>query len=189
MSELTDNDLIPMLKSSDKTIRNKALKDLYRVNYPRIATHIKNNSGNPEDAEDIFQDGLIALYQQVTNGTFQGNSSLNTYLFSICKNLWLKRLRKSSTSKEGFELDPEIATDENLAIDDLIADETTKALADLLDKLKGDCKKILLLFYYEKRRMVEIAKIMGFANDQVAKNKKNRCLKELRVLATQLPNF
>lgn len=189
MSEMTDSKLQAMLGSADHIQRNKALNYIYRHNYQAIATYIQKNSGRPEDAEDIFQDGLIALYEQVLAGRFKQQSSMSTYLFAICRNLWNKRLRKSSTKNESLGVETDFAEKGELVLDSLIASEESKTLADLLEQIGADCKKVLLLYYYERKRMKEIAELLGFAGEQVAKNKKNRCLKKLKTMAQEVPGF
>ncbi len=189
MSDQTNSKLLVMLRSSDRTLRNQALTTLYQDNFPAIRALILKNSGNLEDAEDIFQDGLIALYEQVNNQTFKETSSIKTYLYAICRNLWMKRLRKSSTKNEILGQEVDFAETDILPLDLMIADEESETLADLLGQIGADCQRVLLLYYYERKRMQEIAKVMGFANEQVAKNKKNRCLKKLKELAKKIPHF
>ncbi len=189
MSEFTDNHLLEMLSSLDKKVRNKALTSIYQENFLAISTYIKKNKGKPEDAEDIFQDGLMAFYEQVVKGTFKGTSSIRTYLFAICKNIWIKRLRKASSQREIYGKEEDFPQKEDLVLDLIITEEESKQLASLLDQIGEDCKKVLLLYYYERKRMKEIAKTLGFANEQVAKNKKNRCLGKLKELAHRIPHF
>lgn len=189
MSELTDDQLLIMLQSGEDQARNKALKSIYQDNFRAIATFIKQNSGRPEDAEDIFQEGLMALYEQIIDGRFKGASTIKTYLFAICRNKWMKRLRKASVKKETLGNETDFADGAEQALDHLIADEEANTLADLLEQVGADCKKVLLLYYYERKRMQEIAQLMGFANAQIAKNKKSRCLKKLKERAQAIAHF
>lgn len=185
----SEKELLVSLKSSDRTERNNALSYIYKNQYVQIAGYIKRNSGNESDAEDIFQEGLTILYEKVLDGTYKIESTIRTYLFAICKNQWSKRLRKSSTKNELYGIESKDIQDDTLMLDTMIADEESETLASLLDSMDCACKRILILYYYENRRMKEIAEMMNLANDGVAKNKKNRCLKKLRALAKQIPGF
>ena len=189
MLKIEDSNLLTMLRAIKREERNRALKVIYQENFPAIAAYIQKNSGRPEDAEDLFQDGLLAFYEQVINGRFKVNSSIKTYLFAICQNKWRKRLRKASTKNESLGNEIDFASNGALALDEIIADEESKTLADLLGQLGGDCQKVLLLYYYDRKRMKEIAELMSFSGEQVAKNKKNRCLKKLKEIAQQVPHF
>lgn len=185
----TDDKLIDMLKSQSKHEYNEALTFIYSKNYNKVESYILKNSGTIVDAEDIFQDGLIAFYEQVVKGSFRGNSAIATYLFAICKNLWYKKLRRAYKKNETYGTEIEITDDGNIVIDTLIKDEETKSLMSLLDKIGESSKQILILYYYEKKKMKEIAEIMNLENQQVAKNKKFRSLKKLRELAAKIPEM
>ncbi len=185
----SDKELLSSLQSLDRNERNKALSYIYRNQYAIIAKYIKNNSGNDNDAEDVFQESLTILFEKVMDGSFKKESTLRTFLFAICKNQWSRRLRKASTKNEVYGIESDEVDDAEEPLGSLIANEEVKMIAALLDKLDCACKKVLILYYYENRRMKEIAELMDFANDKVAKNKKNRCLNKLRTLAQKLPGF
>lgn len=186
---MTDKELLELIKSGTPDLVNQGLTELYKLNYQSVANYVLKNSGNKEDAQDVFQDGLIALYEQVRKGTFMERSTIKTYLFAICRNIWLKKLRKEAKHHDLGELDQTIMDDTALAVDQIICDEATSKMADLIDQLGGTCKKTLLLYYYEKKRMREIAELNGYANEQVAKNKKNKCLQKLREMAKKFPEL
>ena len=67
--------------------------------------------------------------------------------------------------------------------------EEKEAMLKLLSHLGEDCQKVLLYFYYERIKMKEIANRMNFANDQVARNKKVKCLKKLASIMDKSPFF
>ena len=85
----------------------QSIETIYRDNYPVIQAFILNNSGNPDEAKDIFQEAMIVLYEKAVSGTFELNCLLKTYLYSVCRRLWLKRLqqlqRLSSPLEHGEE--------------------------------------------------------------------------------------
>jgi len=183
MSELSDKDLLKLLQSSEQALRGKAFRVIYKDYFPLVRSFIIKNQGSLEDAKDIFQDGLIVVYEQVQQGTFKEKSTLKTFLFAICKNLWWKRLGKASTRYEVFGEETDFQLEEELVVDHLIATELSKKLANLSKQLGADCQKILLLYYYERKSMKEIAQAMGMATADVAKNKKNRCLNKLKKMS------
>src|ERR1700749_1628139 len=59
-----------------------------------VQSLILNNSGYPDDARDIFQEAMIVLYEKVKSGSFELNCLVKTYLYSVCRRLWLKRLQQ-----------------------------------------------------------------------------------------------
>ncbi|MDA0783512.1 MAG: sigma factor [Bacteroidetes bacterium] len=57
-----------------------------------ISNHVFQNSGNEDDAKDVLQDTLVALWQNVRKPHFELTVQLSTYLLAIAKNTWLKQL-------------------------------------------------------------------------------------------------
>ena len=76
------------------TNEKDAIERIYRENYGLIQHLVVNNNGTEEDAKDIFQEGLIVLYEKSVSADFELNCQLKTYLYSVCRRLWLKRLQK-----------------------------------------------------------------------------------------------
>lgn len=141
-----------------------------------IRDMILKQSGTENDAKDMFQDGLLILRHNLNNGTFRNESGLSTYLFSICKNLWLKEYNRRS--KEAM-LQPEMVIETRQNFDYLI---NVEVVTVLMNELGEDCRKILVEYYYNKRSMSELKEIFNVNSIQAAKNKKWRCLKYLEKL-------
>jgi len=60
-------------------------------------------------------------------------------------------------------------------------------LVKLVGQLGENCQKILLLFYYENLSISEILETMEYENEQVVRNKKYKCLKQLEQMITENP--
>ncbi len=174
-----DGELLEILRGPDQISRDKALSEVYRRTYSTIERMITSNSGSVADAEDIFHDGLISFYKQAQNGLTL-TCAIKTYLFSICRNLWLKRLRKSGRSDRLEDQHNEIVELDNDPEEFLIIDECAGLVAENLKNLGGDCQKIIVYSYFDQFKADEIAKLMDYATPQVARNKKSSCLKRFR---------
>lgn len=90
---MTDERIIALLLEQKE---NKALRVLYGYQKP-IIQYIKSNQGNKQDAEDIFQEALAFFCEKVVAENFKPTSSINTYLYGVCKNLWRNQLRKKTS--------------------------------------------------------------------------------------------
>ena len=183
MNDLSDEEILINIRSFDRNRNDKAFLAIYKLCQDMVYSYILRNSGNEVEAEDIFQDGIIILYNQVKGKDIELTSKLSTYVFSICRNLWLKRLRKL---KRHVTIEAEDV--ENISIDGSILEtieesEQSSEVARLLNQLNEGCRKIILMYYYEKMKMNEISEILKFSSPQVAKNKKSGCMKKLRELA------
>ncbi|MHB1921628.1 MAG: RNA polymerase sigma factor [Chitinophagaceae bacterium] len=158
---------------------DETLESLYRLFYPMIHRMVVNNSGQEEDAKDIFQEGLIILYEKAKPGGLVLQCKLKTFLYSICKNLWLKRLqqlnRKISLSN-GVE---EMVVEQEL-VDHQVREEEFFRMSAALIKLGEPCKSLLEDYYLNQKTMQEIVEKFGYTNTDNAKNQKYKCLLRLK---------
>jgi DNA-directed RNA polymerase specialized sigma subunit len=60
---------------------------------------------------------------------------------------------------------------------------------NIVDELGEMCKKILLMFYYENLSMKEILTNLEYENEQVVRNKKYKCLKQLEQMIEINPSL
>jgi RNA polymerase sigma factor (sigma-70 family) len=170
---MTDNELIELI--TQKNI-GKATKSLYKY-FPVVKKYVLANNGTKEDAEDVFQDALIILFTKVGEGSFVLTSSLNTFLFSICRLKWFDKLR---LLKKDVIVSNELNDSEYEKY--IGEDDKVKLMQLAFEKLGSRCKELLYRFYYAKESMVKIAKEMKFSSDKLAKNQKYRCLEKTREL-------
>jgi RNA polymerase sigma factor (sigma-70 family) len=147
-----------------------------------------NNSGSRQDAEDIFQEVIVAFIDLVQKDKFRGESTVKTFLFSLNRFTWLDELKRRGRAlarEEKYERGQEKVELDTSAI---IADREGKAeVVRLVAELGESCRKILLLFYYENLSMKEILEIMHYENEQVVRNKKYKCLKQLEQMVNTDP--
>lgn len=157
---------------------SKVSQKLYAY-FPVIKKMILKNQGSSQDAEDVYQDALIIILRKFEDPEFKITSNFNTYLYSVCRFLWSDELKRRNKrfeveikeilldSNEQLEIDTEQMRSEKLA---------EKAFFSLGEK----CKDLLKLFYYAKMSLKEIAPMLQFANEKVAKNQKYRCLEKAK---------
>ena len=62
-------------------------------------------------------------------------------------------------------------------------------LMNVVDSLGDGCKKILLAFYFDNLAMKDILKTTDYENEQVVRNKKYKCLKQLEQMIARQPNL
>lgn len=171
---MKDAQILELLKSGSFT---KAGGKLYAY-FPVVKKMVLKNNGSKQDAEDIYQEALIILFRKVQEGNFVLSSSLNTYLYSVCRYLWSDTLKKQNKKIE-FEKVESFIPDEEIEKDN--HKESQYRIAEKAFQSVGEkCKELLVLFYHKNQGFKQIAKDLGFASENVAKNQKYRCLEKAK---------
>ncbi len=157
------------------------LSQIYHCNYPSVEKYILQNSGTSDDARDVFQEAMLALWQAMCKGTFQLQAGANVggFLFQVAKFKWLDKLR-SKEHKSTLRLHVEkveFATDDEKPWWD--AESRHAQLATYFDKLGEQCKIILRRFYYEKQSLEQIGEELNY-DAATMRTKKYRCMMQLR---------
>jgi RNA polymerase sigma factor (sigma-70 family) len=174
----TDKFLLEGLANKDKNV----IEAIYKANYNAIQSLVLNNSGDINDAKDIFQEGMIVLYQKSILSDFTLNCLLKTYLYSVCKYLWLKKLQKTQRYYDGFGITEEIIhVDEDMDLHEK-KEADFVIMEDAMKKIGEPCKSLLEAYYIQKKSMQEIAAKFGYTNADNAKTQKYKCLLRLKKL-------
>ncbi|MCD4664880.1 MAG: sigma-70 family RNA polymerase sigma factor [Bacteroidales bacterium] len=179
-----DEEIINGLKNKD----HETVRFFYRNYFESIHRLIIKNSGKTEDAEDVFQDSLMIIFKKCKNDELNLTCSLKTYVYAICKNLWLQRLQKKDFKKE--ELSENVESNaEPFELDEDLQEETKYNLYQKhFLELSKDCQKVLKLFL-KKIKMEEITKIMRFSSIDYTKTRKYLCKKTLKEKILNDPEY
>lgn len=175
----SDEQIIAALRNNDDSV----LSVLYKLYFGSINHFIITNSGSEDDAKDIFQEAIIVFYQNIKDQNFELNCKIKTYLYSVSRLMWLKRIKKASaivgniTDFEGF-----IAIDESEA--SIIEEREIQfgKMSQALSELGEPCKTLIEDFYVKQLSMSQISEKFGYTNADNAKTQKYKCLMRLKKL-------
>ena len=177
-AELNEQQLLNGLAKNDA----RAIETIYKNNFSMVQAFILNNNGSYDDARDIFQESMIVLYENVRTDSFVLTCQIKTYVYSICRRLWLKRLQQMSRFSGQVEnLEETVPVEEDLEMQ-----EKRNADFTIMERAMGSlgepCKSLLEAYYLQKKGMTEIAETFGYTNADNAKNQKYKCLVRLKKL-------
>jgi RNA polymerase sigma factor (sigma-70 family) len=175
-SQTDERALLEGLAASDK----RAVEAIYRENYNMVQALIINNNGSSDDAKDIFQEAMIVLYERAKSGTFELSCQIKTFVYSVSRRLWLKRLQQQNRfSTPGDNMEEVVPVEDELEEHERRNDEF-----DMMDKaishLGEPCKSLIEAYYLQKQSMQEIADTFGYTNAANAKTQKYKCLLRLK---------
>lgn len=173
-----------------KNRRTECIRHLYNEFFPVTRSIVEKNSGNLEDAEDVFQDVLIILFEKVRSDSLSLHCSLKTYFYSICKNIWMQRLDRKWRLLYQDELVQEPVEE--------YGQETSPVNEETLERkrlyhrhfntLPMDCQEIIRMFI-DQVPFKEVAAKMGFKSEAYAKTRKYLCKNMLRKKIMNDPGY
>lgn len=182
----SDDALVAALKENRQV--DQAVRFLYRQYFEPLSIYTRQNNGNEQDAEDVFQEVVVTFIEVVQQGKFRGESSIKTFLYSLSRHIWLNELKKRSRMQVRnlkFEKEKEQV---DAGVGEYIAGrEARRQVMDIIDQLGDACRQVLLAFYYKELSVKEMLNFLPYENEQVVRNKKYKCLKKLEEMLHQDP--
>jgi RNA polymerase sigma-70 factor (ECF subfamily) len=115
--------------------------------------------GEREGIEELVQDTFVRAFNSVE--TFRADSTLRTWLFTICKRLVLDRKRSEKRRRDGVELEEGHAVVEYDALDAMVADETARRVNEAVARLSPMQREVFTLRVSEGMPYGEIAQVVG----------------------------
>ncbi len=177
--KISDINIIIGVRNQD----DKVLNWLYDNYFQSVKNHVLSNSGSDEDVSDVFQDTIIALYNQITDDSLNLTTDLKGYFFGIARNIWSAQLRKKQKTIElEIDLPDEEETEEQ---SDPILE---RIISRVFQRLKPDQQMVLRLFS-EGHSYEEIAVKMNLKNEVYARRKKYLCKEALLELVKEDPEY
>lgn len=174
---LSDHKMVEEIRNGNQEV----LVSLYRNSYTMVRNFILRNSGTEDEIDDVLQDSLIAVWQNVNKPDFMLKVKMSTYLMSIVKNLWFKRLKKKSKFTrvdETAHIRSAYSEDFNFTFDKTI-------IRKMVEEMDEACRKLLSYFYFDGFENKVIAEKLGYANTDTVKSKKYQCFSKLKKIVNE----
>ena len=171
---------IEVISAIKQNQSKQLVQALYKTALPPIVIYIKQKRGTRNDAEDCFQEALMTLIRKVHDNTYDESYEVKNFLFVLCRNIWFNKLKRKG-KVESADLDEMHIQDDSERIDEkLISDERQDAVSKLMNLAGERCKELLTLLLFEKKKMKEVAILMGFSSEEVVKTNNYRCKQKLK---------
>ncbi len=177
-ADLKEQELLKGLATGDK----KAIETIYKENFNMVQSLVINNNGSAQEAKDIFQEAMIVLLEKARSGVFELNCQIKTYVYSVSRRIWLKKLQQYNRySNEVEGMLGTVPVDEDVEEYEK-RDQEFVMMEKAIANLGEPCKSLIEAFYIQKRKMQDIATQFGYTNADNAKNQKYKCLMRLKKL-------
>ena len=174
MKPPSNSELIKGIRHHDSAI----LQYVYDHHYPIIEGYITHNQGTREQAMDIFQDAMIIVYKRIRSGNLELSCKFSTFLYAICKNLWIQERKKHLQRAEKLRQHKLVVHDPGPADDPLLQKHLTDLFNKHFEALSKDCQKILSM-YFNNFSIEDIRAAMNYKDLHHTADRKYRCKKSL----------
>lgn len=142
-----------------------------------IAARVKSK----DDAEDLCQDVFEKAFRAA--GSYDSKkASPGTWLFAITRNTVTDYYRRSRPTEEL----PEDLSDDSLPEDGILREEQLEDLAEALEELPEELTELIVLYYYDRLPLTEIAEKTGLSYGAV-KLRHQKALSLLRAKLIGIP--
>lgn len=136
-------------------MKSPSWEEIYSAYSGKVMGYLMARVQHRADAEDLCADVFEKVFRRI--GEYdQSKASLNTWIFTITRNTLIDHYRKTKPSEE---LDENLPDDAELDTS-MLEEETLSELAAALRQLPQELRDIIVLFYYDRKPMTEIADLM-----------------------------
>lgn len=163
----------------------QVIGEIYKLFSPRIAFYIQKKGGKKEDAQDVFQEALIVLMRKVKAPDFELKSSFYSFLFGICRNIWLQKIIPETKRKTLLDHQESVVYMDKLWD---VSKEREALYHKCLQMLSRDNRRIIELSM-EEYSYQEISTILNIKSYGYLRIKKMRAKNELANLMRQDPLY
>ena len=180
-------------KYIDALINNNELllKELYQKCFGKIRHFIIHNNGTEDDAWDVLQEAMLSIFFKLKQQRFTLTCPFDAFVYIICRNLWIKELRKKHSSGVTKNTDAgyNVVGDDNIAIvEECTRQQARRELwAEKLNELGEGCRE-LLKQNWRGVRLNEVAENLKITY-AYARKKKTECMSKLILLIKQSQKY
>ena len=173
-------DVLQLLRSNRPRDVDRGISVILKSIQGSISAWVLSNGGTQEDAEDCTQEAITSFYSRLMNDPDLEVDNVDSYVFGSARYIWLNKKKKNNRLPQTDLGDYQIADDqfEGLQEDQL------EVIMEAMESISESCRKLLVLFYFEKKNMTEIASLLEYKGIDSVKTKKYKCLSALRSLVT-----
>lgn len=157
MNELSDRELVYMLR--EPTTRKEGFSTMVRQYSEQLYWHIRHIVLNHDDANDVLQNTFLKAWKSLES--FQGKSTLGTWLYRIAVNESLDFIRKQK-QLGSISADEDLSVANRLLADEYFdGDKTQALLQEAVSKLPDVQRTVFTMKYFEDKKYSEISKILS----------------------------
>jgi RNA polymerase sigma factor (sigma-70 family) len=165
---------------------SKLISEIYGKYSREVQIWVTRNNGDADDAQDLFQDSLMAIYDRYCGRDFQLSVSFGALLMAICRRKWFDRISQKKREEGVRNSEAERYTEETpeweAAEEAVLQQKRQECLSRVFELLSEQCRNLLSLIAEGQKPVEDIARQLGLTNANALYQSKHRCTARWRSL-------
>ncbi len=177
----SDHRYIEALRRSDERI----IREIYKLHATQTIRWVVARGGSSDDAQDIFQEALVAIFEKAQNADFVLSCPLGALLHVICSRKWVDSIRQKNRDagvrkKEEIRYETEAEGDVLVEAEEMLADQAkhTRLRVAFL-QISELCQRLLTLLS-NGTKPLEAAELLQMNSVDTLYRRKNACTERWR---------
>lgn len=142
-----DQRYIEAFRSNDERV----IRELYKQHSSQVIRWVVFRGGASADAQDIFQEALVAIFEKAQNADFVLTCPIGALIHVICSRKWVDRIRQKSRDvgvRKGEELryESEVEGDVLIEAEEVLAEQARQVrMRQAFQQISELCQRLLTL--------------------------------------------
>lgn len=177
----SDHRYIEALRHNDQRV----IREIYQQHSTQTLRWVMARGGSSDDAQDIFQEALIALFEKAQNVDFVLSCPLGALLHIICSRKWIDRIRQKGRDagvrkEEEIRYETEADGDVLVEAEEILAENArhTRLRVAFL-QLSELCQRLLTLLS-NGTKPLEAVELLQMNSVDTLYRRKNACTERWR---------
>lgn len=158
-----------------------SFEDIVNEFSDQLMVYLKRMVGNPEDANDLFQETLMKIANNLVN--FEYRSSIKTWVYKITTNVAYDYFRKKKNLQLVTFDENETSSNDN-ECDRIVLDEMNICVREVINKMPIDYRTVTILYNLQGKSIAEVAEICDISVEN-AKIRIHRAKKQLKEILSR----
>ncbi len=179
----SDHRFIEALRRNDE----RTIREIYKQHSSQTIRWVVSRGGSSADAQDIFQEALVAIFEKAQNADFVLSCPFGALLHVICSRKWIDRIRQKGRDagvrkEEELRYESEADGDSLVAAEEILSEQAkhTRLRVAFL-QISELCQNLLTLLS-NGTKPAEAAKILQMNSVDTLYRRKNACTERWREL-------
>ena len=157
------------------------VQDIYTQFLPGMVSYVMRNGGQKEDAKDIFNLVIYQLTARLEREPIHISSTFEGYLFTACKNMWRRKLKKNERERVTMDTVRELYYTEQEIVQSTLEQEKWELFNEKLEEISDNCKSVLKMFF-KKLSSKAIMEELDYASETTVRQRIFKCKSQLTKL-------